>query len=158
MFGDYFHDTQTSTFVCYSISAIIERALTCHCGKKYKLKQHLTRHQLVHQDNLIIRCDRCSRSFTIEDSLKDHLKICKGNVRSTLCEQCNKDFTTPWKLQRHKNSVHNPEKVKKRPGRKRSAQTETFEKETEKVGENKTETLKLKNLKHLKRSNLNVEM
>ena len=47
---------------------------------------------------------------------------CKGEKKNTNCRQCNKKFPTGWKLERRIKQVHNPNKISKKPGRKRTTE------------------------------------
>ncbi|KAL7905064.1 hypothetical protein GGI35DRAFT_461735 [Trichoderma velutinum] len=64
----------------------------CHCGKSFPRKEHLRRHQSVHNQRRY-RCYICNSSFTRNDLLQKHIPLHDANpfsssIRPIACDAC----------------------------------------------------------------------
>lgn len=76
------------------------------CEREILGKRNYQRHLQTHEEDPNKRrpykCDICKDTFTREDSLKSHLKLCHENDSElTLCEKCGKTFNSVRNLNRH---------------------------------------------------------
>lgn len=82
------------------------RNFHCHCGRSFKLQQHLTTHQEIHNPNNEHICSVCDKAFKRDAYLKQHMWN-HTDERPFSCEHCSKSFKTNNSLRQHK-STHNP--------------------------------------------------
>ena len=79
----------------------------CKCKKSYLNRSHLSRHK---QTCLGVRkfiCDVCEADSTRKDSLNKHRKKCKGGLKKkTVYTECNVEFVTAWRYNRHLEQAH----------------------------------------------------
>lgn len=69
----------------------------CKCGKKFKRRQHLQRHQLKEG----FECAICSKKFTRKDNLVEHMNKTHNKQRTHLCNVCGKLFGRSTHLRKH---------------------------------------------------------
>ncbi|KAK9319149.1 hypothetical protein V1517DRAFT_61441 [Lipomyces orientalis] len=67
---------------------------TCHCGKSFARKEHLSRHQATH-DKLAHICNVCQRRFSRKDVLRRHSLLHEaGHTRTVVsCDACRANKT-----------------------------------------------------------------
>ncbi|XP_073423379.1 uncharacterized protein [Dendrobates tinctorius] len=70
------------------------------CGKKYKLKFNLIKHQKLHTDVSCYICLKCDKCFTYRSLLRKHEKI-HALIKPFACPDCEKCFTDSSTLQKH---------------------------------------------------------
>ena len=81
------------------------------CGKGFKRKEHLIKHQVVHTGERRFSCETCGRKFTEKSYLVKHTRIHVGS-KPFKCEKCSSSFSESSKLARHR-LTHNTEKAYK---------------------------------------------
>ncbi|XP_044727283.1 zinc finger protein 260-like isoform X2 [Chrysoperla carnea] len=83
------------------VHGIIEKRVTCHiCGKSVT-KKYLDDHLEIHKEREKITCDKCSKTFISELTLKRHIKEIHDNERNHLCNICGHGLRTASKLRIH---------------------------------------------------------
>lgn len=75
------------------------------CGKCYAVKSHYNYHIAKHQ-GVTYKCDQCDKEFINRGSLIAHRFKHRDHMPHE-CSICKKGFTSPFKLNRHKN-CHRP--------------------------------------------------
>ncbi|XP_077287646.1 uncharacterized protein LOC143912246 [Arctopsyche grandis] len=70
------------------------------CGKSFKHRQLLRRHQLVHTDHRPFLCKECPASFKTKPNLINHQQIHTGK-QPFMCNICNQLFTHKASLSQH---------------------------------------------------------
>ena len=79
----------------------------CKCKKTYLNRSHLSRHKLACLGVRNFICDVCEADFTRKNSLNKHRKKCKGGLKKkTVCAECNVEFATAWRYNRHLEQAH----------------------------------------------------
>jgi KRAB domain-containing zinc finger protein len=90
-------------------TADAKRHHSCHsCGKRFKLKHHLTAHQLVHTGQKPFACPHCRQLFRQQAHLLKHVRD-RHNTRDSklspstklACRSCGKGFPSAAKLDHH---------------------------------------------------------
>ncbi|XP_034945339.1 zinc finger and SCAN domain-containing protein 2-like isoform X1 [Chelonus insularis] len=77
------------------------RRFVCNkCGKSFKHKQLLQRHQLVHSDDRPYMCKSCNASFKTKANLINHQSTHTGEKKYS-CEICNQQFAHKTSLTLH---------------------------------------------------------
>ncbi|XP_015108646.1 zinc finger protein 271 [Diachasma alloeum] len=77
------------------------RRFVCNkCGKSFKHKQLLQRHQLVHSDDRPYVCKSCNSSFKTKANLINHYSTHTGEKKYT-CDICNQQFAHKTSLTLH---------------------------------------------------------
>ncbi|XP_063984005.1 zinc finger protein 184-like isoform X2 [Diachasmimorpha longicaudata] len=77
------------------------RRFVCNkCGKGFKHKQLLQRHQLVHSDDRPYICKSCNSSFKTKANLINHYSTHTGEKKYT-CDICNQQFAHKTSLTLH---------------------------------------------------------
>ncbi|XP_046676859.1 zinc finger protein 184-like isoform X3 [Homalodisca vitripennis] len=76
------------------------RFVCSKCGKSFKHKQLLQRHQLVHSDNRPFQCTLCSSSFKTKANLMNHHATHTGEKKHK-CEHCGQQFAHKTSLTLH---------------------------------------------------------
>ena len=79
------------------------------CNAQFMNRQHLCRHRhenpecslKPNQPAKVYSCSSCTKSFGRKDSLNRLIKTCSGLIKKTICNICNEDFVTAWRLKRH---------------------------------------------------------
>ncbi|XP_044731744.1 gastrula zinc finger protein XlCGF57.1-like [Chrysoperla carnea] len=83
------------------VHGIIEKNVTCHiCGKSVT-KKYLDDHLEIHKEREKMTCDKCSKTFISELTLKRHIKEIHDNERNHLCNICGHGLRTASKLRIH---------------------------------------------------------
>ncbi|XP_069482355.1 zinc finger protein 614-like [Ambystoma mexicanum] len=70
------------------------------CMKRFKTKQHLTRHQRTHSGERPYHCTECEKSFSLKHHLIGHQRTHTGE-RPYQCTECNKRFSLKGNLNNH---------------------------------------------------------
>ncbi|XP_029141770.1 zinc finger protein 420-like [Protobothrops mucrosquamatus] len=86
-----------------------EKKYTCsNCGKSFRDKYSLTRHQKVHIPERPYQCPRCEKSFRSAKDLDKH-QITHSDLRPHQCGECGKCLKTKYSLDKHQ-KTHKGEK------------------------------------------------
>ena len=76
-----------------------------NCPKIFKHNSSFCRHKLVCGNETQTPgydCKTCGRTFDRADTLKRHVKVCKGIEKKIIkCDRCDKEFMYQWYLTRH---------------------------------------------------------
>lgn len=90
-----------------------QRYLCKHCDKTFDSKYNLNRHILRHGTDIGKAdhvCDKCGDTFTRNDSLQKHSKICQQKharlLQNRQCSVCDRSFLDKSSLLRHIDSEH----------------------------------------------------
>lgn len=86
-----------------------EENLKCSiCGKSFKLKIHLDKHNRIQHLKLdATTCSTCNKTFLDKSAFGRHILIHRADgERNFPCTECTKDFTTKYYLTSHKKNVH----------------------------------------------------
>ena len=71
------------------------------CGKSYKTKDYLQRHEKSH-DSTLIMCKKCTQYFPSQEHYEIHVEMKHGQMeRKHICAMCGKGFNRAQYLQRH---------------------------------------------------------
>ena len=71
------------------------------CGKHFKHKQLLQRHQLVHTEDRPYSCETCGASFKTKPNLLNHLSKHQGVIKNHECKMCPQTFSRKSSLKLH---------------------------------------------------------
>jgi KRAB domain-containing zinc finger protein len=80
-----------------------------YCGKCFKAKQDLTRHEFTHTGEKPFECPICDKSFTQKAHLVTHSSVHTGE-KPYQCSKCVKCFTTSSSMRRHEQKHGNSAK------------------------------------------------
>ncbi|ODN02047.1 putative zinc finger protein [Orchesella cincta] len=84
----------------------MERRYICStCGKAFKKRSVLQRHEMSHKDvstRKDYKCNMCEKGYTTEQALRDHISLHHDptNLRKAICKYCNKSMF-PKYLRKH---------------------------------------------------------
>eukprot|EP00795_Rhopilema_esculentum_P012984 gene12984-3751_t len=102
-------DARTNVIGKEWLTASSMKGFTCNaCGKAFRWKNDMQRHERIHTGEKPFQCDICDRSFCQESNLKFHLQRHRGE-KPYLCEVCGRCFTLKDTLLKH-NTVHSGER------------------------------------------------
>lgn len=73
------------------------------CGKTFKQSTHLRVHVRRHEGDKRYPCDMCEAKFVTKGDLRVHLNTANHlNIKSIVCETCNKPFASHKALSKHR--------------------------------------------------------
>ena len=70
------------------------------CGKLFKLKNLLRRHEKTHSSERSYNCDKCNKSFKTNSNLKSHLTVHDADSKF-FCDECGQQFKHRTSLAAH---------------------------------------------------------
>ena len=70
------------------------------CGKSFKLKNLLRRHEKTHSTARSYNCDKCNKSFKTNSNLKSHLTVHDADSKF-FCDECGQQFKHRTSLAAH---------------------------------------------------------
>ncbi|XP_075207230.1 uncharacterized protein LOC142312212 [Anomaloglossus baeobatrachus] len=97
-----------TSFVNHEKMNTEKRFFCSKCGKYFKRKTNLVRHERIHSGDKPYSCSECGKCFTHKSNLVIHQKIHTGEM-SFSCSECGKCFTHKTFLVRHQRT-HTGEK------------------------------------------------
>lgn len=78
-----------------------EKPYKCdECDKEFSRKDHLKKHQGIHNRDRPFKCDKCEKSFVRPDHLKEHIYVHTGE-KPYMCVLCGKGFKRSDHLKLH---------------------------------------------------------
>ncbi|KAM4604669.1 uncharacterized protein ACJ7VT_017002 [Polymixia lowei] len=78
-----------------------EKPYSCsHCSKTFALRKSLRRHERFHTGERPHGCPQCGKSFRLRDNLKAHLRFHTGE-KPFICTECGKSFRIFRNLEKH---------------------------------------------------------
>ena len=91
--------------ICGKSDVVVPKHVCSHCGKAFKSKSHLVRHELSHSDTFVRpQCDICQAKFYDKSGLNRHRKIHTGE--KCICPLCGGTYASRDALTAHTNAVH----------------------------------------------------
>jgi DNA-directed RNA polymerase subunit RPC12/RpoP len=72
-----------------------------HCGKLFKKRRNVVRHERIHTGEKPFGCVRCGRRFSDESTMRQHLRTHSNEMRF-LCNECGKFFKSRNGLKYHR--------------------------------------------------------
>lgn len=98
-------------FVNYFIFFYNINYLLQHCPARFKRKDRLGRHMLIHDLTKRLKCPfrtylGCMSEFSRPDKLKRHL-LTHSNIKRFSCSHCNRNFHRAQALKHHEMNKHN---------------------------------------------------
>ena len=82
-----------------------------YCPRRFKRKDHMDRHHLIHTGETPHKCGHCGKGFKRVEKLTDHVRMHTGE-KPHKCIMCGKAFRTRDKFREHSklHAPHNPHK------------------------------------------------
>uniref|UniRef100_A0A182YFS6 Uncharacterized protein n=1 Tax=Anopheles stephensi TaxID=30069 RepID=A0A182YFS6_ANOST len=71
------------------------------CMKKFKYSSYLKRHEIIHSSKDRFTCTLCNKPFNKALDLKAHILLQHEGVKSLICDQCGKQFSSKGSLKDH---------------------------------------------------------
>ncbi|XP_055378845.1 transcription factor grauzone-like [Condylostylus longicornis] len=78
------------------------------CGKSFKLKTILKRHQLIHmpEEEKKFICNECGKKYPSKGTLSSHIRIYHDRRYAGMCDICGKTYNNKEDVRRHRLEVH----------------------------------------------------
>ncbi|KAI7809434.1 zinc finger protein 23 [Triplophysa rosa] len=79
-----------------------EKPYSCiRCKKRFALRKSLRRHERFHTGERPHNCAQCGKGFRLKNNLKVHLRF-HSNEKPYACNMCSKSFRIPKNLEKHR--------------------------------------------------------
>lgn len=82
------------------------KSYTCECGLSFKQNSSLFKHRKKHSTESIVSCIDCNKTFSTNETLRQHRKSRHNLEKDISCSECQKKFASRSALKYHFSSVH----------------------------------------------------
>jgi uncharacterized Zn-finger protein len=95
------NDVQCLTVQEIELKAELNHLECRHCGKLFKKRRNVVRHERIHTGEKPFGCVKCGRHFSDESTLRQHFRTHSSEMRF-LCNECGKFFKSRNGLKYHR--------------------------------------------------------